>query len=410
MHDASTLESSKSGGTSIRQNENLHTGVWARIVAILGSFTLLVLFISGIAKTNDASAVARSRIRSGGSKSGSKERSSLFVTVVMPSVVKPNARPKRLENIAQTWGPSSRAIYVVHTMDEYPEGNQIFEGSGSNSYPQNLLVPEHITVEKGVERLEYVVRTVRKDVNPDFAFFVNDHTFVLPNHLCQFLKEHDSTKDVYAGHALKGKGESAFNSGAAGYVLSRSTMEKIIKEWDDPKSKCSAANASKWLQGNPGVLSAQCFGEVLNIPVVDTRDQKDLSHKFHAYGIVRTVTGKVDEWYLNKHETLDQIFGVDTKYHHRPQQGAKCCSDSSVSFHYVEAGESLAFWEVMQKVYQSPLMSNGDIKKLMNKVWPRDKEGLGGYAHGLPGPHMAIWDDIIQVLRKISDGVSPPSC
>ena len=271
-------------------------------------------------------------------------------------------------------------------------------------------MPEHITVERGVERLEHVIRTVHKDANPDFAFFVNDHTFVLPNHLCQFLREHDSSKDIYAGHALKGKGESAFNSGAAGYVLSRSTMEKLIKEWDDPKSKCSAANASKWLQGNPGILTAQCFGEVLNIPVVDTRDKRDLSHKFHAYGIVRTVTGKVDEWYLNKHETLDDIFGVDTKYHHRPQQGAKCCSISTISFHYVEAGESLAFWEVMQKIRRSPLMSDGEIKELMNKVWPRDKEGLGGYSHGLPGPHLAVWDDIIQVIRKISVGAAPPSC
>lgn len=296
--------------------------------------------------------------------------------------MKPDARPRRLANIAKTWGPSSRAIYVVHSTDEYPEGSEIDEASSSKSYPQNLVVPEHITVEKGVERLEHVIRTVHKDVNPDFAFFGNDHTFVLPNHLCQFLKEYDSTEDMYVGHALKGKGESVFNSGAAGYVLSRSTMEKLIKEWDDPTSKCSAANASKWLQGNPGILTAQCFDQVLKIPAVDTRDG-DLSHKFHAYGIIRTVTGKVDDWFLNKHETLDNIFGVDAKYHHRPQQGDRCCSAQTISFHYVESGESLAFWEVLQKVRQSPLMAAGEIKELMNKVWPRDKEGLGGYAHGL---------------------------
>eukprot|EP00581_Thalassiosira_minuscula_P018505 CAMPEP_0183730742 /NCGR_PEP_ID=MMETSP0737-20130205/33591_1 /TAXON_ID=385413 /ORGANISM="Thalassiosira miniscula, Strain CCMP1093" /LENGTH=371 /DNA_ID=CAMNT_0025963319 /DNA_START=289 /DNA_END=1404 /DNA_ORIENTATION=- len=333
-----------------------------------------------------------------------------FVTIVMPSVVNPDARPLRLANIAKTWGPSSRAVFVVHAENEYPEGSQIDEASKSKSYPQNLLVPGHITVDQGVPRLEHVIRTVHKDANPDFAFFVNDHTFVLPENLCRYLKENDSSKDLYAGHALKGKGESAFNSGAAGYVLSRSTMEKLIKEWEDPKSKCSPANASKWIQGNPGLLTAKCFEEVLNIPVVDTRDPRDLSHKFHAYGIIRTVTGKVDDWYMNKHETLDNTLGLDTKYHHQLQSGAKCCSKDTISFHYVENGESIAFWNVLETIRQSPQSSDGEVKELMNKVWPRDKAGLGGYAHGLPGPHMASWDDIIEVIRKISSGVGTPSC
>ena len=120
---------------------------------------------------------------------------------------------------------------MVHDTKEYPEGeNNRVENPSTNTYPRILLVPESITVEQGVQRLEHVIRTVAKDINPDFAFFVNDHTFVLPDHLCKFLREHDSSKDLYAGHALKGKKETAFNSGAAGYVLSRSTMEKL-SEW-----------------------------------------------------------------------------------------------------------------------------------------------------------------------------------
>jgi hypothetical protein len=200
------------------------------------------------------------------------------------SVVNPVFRPLRLTNIAKTWGPSSRAIYVVHDTNEYPEGHDIDKASES-TYPQNLILPDQIHFDEGVARLEHVIRTVHTDINPDFGFFVNDHTFVLPGNLCQFLQEHDSSKDLYAGHALKGEHEAAFNSGAAGYVLSRSTMEKLINEWDNPESKCSAASASKFIQGNPGILTAQCFGQVLNIPLVDTRDDKDLSHKFHAYGV-----------------------------------------------------------------------------------------------------------------------------
>lgn len=145
------------------------------------------------------------------------------------SVVRPEARPLRLDNIAKTWGPSSHAIYVVHDADEYSDGANRIVGtsSNSNSYPQLLLVPNEITPDQGVQRLEHVIRTIHKEINPEFAFFVNDHTFVLPDHLCRFLKEHDSSKDLYAGHPLKGKKETVFNSGAAGYVLSRSTVEKL---------------------------------------------------------------------------------------------------------------------------------------------------------------------------------------
>jgi hypothetical protein len=202
--------------------------------------------------------------------------------------VNPDARPRRLVNIAKTWGPSSRAIFVVHATNEYPEGHNIDEASASITYPQNLLLPAQINIDEGVARLEHVIRTVHKNIDPDFVFFVNDHTFVLPGNLCQFLKEHDSSKDLYAGHALKGKKETAFNSGAAGYVLSRLTMERLINEWDTPDSKCYETPTSKWLESNPGLLTAKCFLQVLNIPLLDTRDKVDLSHKFHAYGVSTT--------------------------------------------------------------------------------------------------------------------------
>jgi hypothetical protein len=135
-----------------------------------------------------------------------------------------------------------------------------------------------------------------------------------------------------------------------------------------------------------------------------------LTWKGYFLQLVRTVTGKVDDWYVNKHESLDDVLGVDTKYHHRLQDGSQCCSTRTVSFHYVEAGESLVFWDVLQKVHQS-LLSDVEIKELMNKVWPRDIEGLGRFAHGLPPiSQLAVWDDITKVVRKVSFGMTPPSC
>lgn len=103
------------------------------------------------------------------------------VTVVIPSVVNPKGRQRRLDSIFETWGPAARAVYVVHNISEFPQGHHNVIGEGSTpedpySYPQLLLVPPSISFEDGLPRLNYVIRTVYETINPDFAFFVNDHT------------------------------------------------------------------------------------------------------------------------------------------------------------------------------------------------------------------------------------------
>ena len=325
-----------------------------------------------------------------------------FVTVVLPSVVNPDNRPLRLESIAKTWGQASHAIFVLHNIDEYPQGIQIGEQTRDTAFPQACLVPKAIKFDDGVPRLEYVIREVYNTIDPDFAFFVNDHTFVLPKHLHQFLKLFDCSKDLYAGHTLKGEKETAFNSGASGYVLSRTTMRRLINEWDKPNSNCSGKNASKWLQGNPGLLTAQCFQEVMGIQLVDTRD-KDSSHKFHAFGLVRTITGNVDQWYLNKHQHLHRIFGVDERYHHMPQKGSLCCSKDTISFHYVEAAENIAFWNILEQVQEAGI-SDEQIKETMIQEWPHRPE-IGAYSNPLPAIQSPVWRELIEVIRKISSGV-----
>lgn len=180
-----------------------------------------------------------------------------------------------------------------------------------------------------------------------------------------------------------------------------------VAEWENPNSKCSVSGASKWIQGNPGLLTAQCFDQTLKIPVVDTRD-KDLSHLFHAFGLVRTVTGSVDEWYLKKHDALDSVLGEDKIHHHKPQTGGMCCSPNTVSFHYVEGAECSVLWEVLKTVHSKPSMTDEEIKSLMSEKWPRDRKELGFYAHALPAPNSNdSWNGLVEVVKKISYASDP---
>jgi hypothetical protein len=226
-------------------------------------------------------------------------------TIVMPSVVNPGKRTRRLESILETWGPAARAVYVVHNVTEFPIANHAVLSEDRKpedpySYPQLMLLPDSIGFDDGVARLNYVIRLVYNKINPDFAFFVNDHTYVIPEHLCKYLEHKNPNEDMYHGHAMK-NGELVFNSGAAGYILSRETMKRLIRLWDDDDPLCTGKEASKWIQGNPALLTTECMKEKLGVVPVDTRQHKKW-HRFHAFPLTRMITGQVDQWYLNKHE------------------------------------------------------------------------------------------------------------
>lgn len=330
-----------------------------------------------------------------------------FVTVVMPSVVKPEGRTLRLQSIADTWGRKSRAVYVVHNSTaEFPEGHVL--DALSHEYPQLLLVPPDITPDQGVPRLMHVIRTVSKQIDPDFAFFVNDHTFVIPEHLCSFLREMDPLDDMYLGHALK-NGEDVFNSGAAGYILSRSTMTKLVKTWDEGDPKCVIKKANEWLQGNPGLLTATCLKHSLHIPAKDTRNDQGL-HRFHAFGLNRVLSGKVDQWYINKHQDLNRIAGFDKSYENL-QSGVDCCADDTISFHYVEHLEARALYSVRKALLGNPSISDQDLKARIIKEWPTGFKDLGGYAHGIPNEKQeAEWSALLTVLRRISSPNTQVEC
>lgn len=322
-----------------------------------------------------------------------------FVSVVLPSVLKPEGKSRRLRSISDTWGPGSRAIYVVHNETEYPGASVITKDSRHGAYPQLLLVPPEIDPEQGVPRLNHVIRTIHKIIDPDFALFVNDHTFVIPEHLCHYLSEKDSQQDMYAGHALKND-EYAFNSGAAGYLLSRKTMAKLVKAWGDRDPKCVLTKADAWLQGNPGLVTAKCLKDSLNVSVEDTREDKRL-HRFHAFGLVRMVVGKVDQWYINKHQDLKRIAGFDENYE-TLLFGVDCCSEDTISFHYVENLEARALFNARHGLLENPDMTDHDLKAMMIRDWPTSKEELGFYSHRLPDEKGNEWELLLTVMRKIS--------
>ena len=349
-----------------------------------------------------------------------------FVTVVMPSVVNPTGRQKRLEAIHDTWGPYARAVYVLHDITEFEKASHLTTSVDRHpydrySFPQNLLLPEHINVDQGIARLYHTIQMIHERVNPDFAFFVNDHTYVIPAHLCHYLDKLQPDVDLYAGHALKNDKSIIFNSGAAGYILSRETMKKIMQKFNDKDEHCwidtttpksAPAQNKKWLEGNPGLVIVDCLRS-MGINAIDTREEHKY-HRFHAFPLVRMVRGDVDTWYINKHQ-LEEIpddlrIGFDTSYS-TLLVGSDCCATDSISFHYVEAMECKALFAVQQALLDRPEISDTELQTKMEQNWPTDAHDIGGYSRPLPNSkNPSEWQKLLRTIRNISTKETQTDC
>ncbi|KAL3923853.1 MAG: hypothetical protein SGILL_001403 [Bacillariaceae sp.] len=326
----------------------------------------------------------------------------------------PNKRSRRLSAIDETWGPAARAVYVVHNVSEFPRASHAVISDTQKpedpySYPQLLLLPESIGFDDGVPRLIHVIRTVFEKINPDFAFFINDHTFVIPEHLCKYLENHNPSDHMYHGHAMKNN-DMVFNSGAAGYVLSRETMKKLVHLWNSNDPLCTGASADKWLQGNPALLTTKCMKEKLGVVPVDTRHHKKWHH-FHAFPLVRVVTGDVDQWYKNKHEGMDKLMLDADEAYNTLLTGPDCCAPDTISFHYVEYKEQKALFATRSALLKNPHMHDHELKSVMIKEWPNSQKEVGGYSRGLPKEsEQEKWKDLLAVMRKMSSRHTQRDC
>lgn len=218
---------------------------------------------------------------------------------------------------------------------------------------------------QGVARLRWVLEIVN---GTDFVFMCNDHTAVIAPNLKCYLRSLSASAPGYRGHALAQRSHSEiFNSGAAGYVLTRAALRI---DWTN--KACSAPRDSKWLQGNPGLVLARCL-RAHGVKAGDTRDVHG-AHRFHAYGLVRTATGRVDDWYEKMHGDLP--FSPPSVV----QAGDLCCAEHTVSFHYVEAAEQLSLHQLLAKLPH--FQRQTDLERWLDTEWPR--KNLGAYSQPVP--------------------------
>eukprot|EP00532_Pseudo-nitzschia_australis_P018583 CAMPEP_0168292606 /NCGR_PEP_ID=MMETSP0142_2-20121227/7255_1 /TAXON_ID=44445 /ORGANISM="Pseudo-nitzschia australis, Strain 10249 10 AB" /LENGTH=198 /DNA_ID=CAMNT_0008240459 /DNA_START=17 /DNA_END=613 /DNA_ORIENTATION=- len=162
----------------------------------------------------------------------------------------------------------------------------------------------------------------------DFFFQGGEDMYVLPENLRHYLADaiaDPATEDFFGGKRMQ-KGETSgifFNSGGAGYALSRATLRKLIETGLDHPQCFPDTRSSE-----EDVLIARCLKEVFGIGLVDTRDEQD-RERFHPLAPATHY-----EWRPRPEGTRDWYEAYNTLW--PPKLKEECCAPDSVSFHYIK--------------------------------------------------------------------------
>ncbi|XP_058475875.1 glycoprotein-N-acetylgalactosamine 3-beta-galactosyltransferase 1-like [Solea solea] len=149
----------------------------------------------------------------------------------------------------------------------------------------------------------------------DWFVKADDDTFIVIENLRYVLSKYDTEEPHYLGRRFSPFVKQGYMAGGAGYVLSKEALRRFIKGFQT--GKCTHFSDIE------DMALGQCM-ETMNVSTGDSRDVKMRQTFFPyppEYYVVRQPP-RPRPWYL--------------LYDHYPvSEGPACCSDFTVSFHYL---------------------------------------------------------------------------
>lgn len=169
----------------------------------------------------------------------------------------------------------------------------------------------------------------------DFFFQGGEDLFVIPQNLKRYLRDlllkndgRTPDDDFFVGRRFKGYGpNNYFNSGGAGYALSRGTLRRYIQGGGWENSKLCAATRHTAMED---VMIAQCLRDMFHIGLTDTRDSQ-LRERFHPFAPASHY-----QWRPPVPEAGEKDWYADYNEEWPPLLKEQCCAPDSVSFHYIK--------------------------------------------------------------------------
>lgn len=159
--------------------------------------------------------------------------------------------------------------------------------------------------------------------------------YVIVENLRYLLLKHSPDQLLAFGCQLKHPYKNfLYNSGGAGYVLSRGTFSKLYRE--------GFSNADICPVNHPTLPEDTAIGTCLHnlgVQLGDTRDHQGRMI-FHI---------ERPEFHLTTRQHRN--FWFDGAYPHHYGQGFECCSDKPVSFHYVRPSKMYLYDALLYNVW-----------------------------------------------------------
>ena len=219
--------------------------------------------------------------------------------------------PKNLETkartIKNTWGKRPNKIIFFSS-----ETNTSFPTIGLNTSEGRA----HLTA-KTMQGFRYVYKHHINDV--DWFMKADDDTYVIVENLRYFLSEQNSSNPEYSGHLFKPIVKQGYNSGGAGYVLSKEALLRLATNGSNPDT-CRQDG------GDEDVEFGKCM-EKLGVKTVNTTDRLGRS-RFHGFEPIRFISGNYWPAY-GSYDSNGARSGIDS------------VSDYAITFHYIQPHDML---------------------------------------------------------------------
>ncbi len=220
--------------------------------------------------------------------------------------------------VKETWGKRCNKLIFMSSENDpsYPAINLNVTESRENLWDKTRAA------------FKYVYQHHLNDA--DWFVKADDDSFVIVENLRYFLSKYNPNKPHFFGRWFTPFG--GYNSGGAGYVLSRKSVREFMRAMNNPW-KCPTKYFAE------DVAMGNCLA-IYDIHPGDTRDSLG-RETFHPYALeyhfIPGYIGK-DDW-LHSYDKFPL------------QVGPNCCSDHSMTFHYVDINNMYVYDYFIHHLY-----------------------------------------------------------
>ncbi|KAF7233698.1 hypothetical protein EG68_09871 [Paragonimus skrjabini miyazakii] len=219
--------------------------------------------------------------------------------------------------------PANHAKKAVAVRDTWASrcNAHIFLSSVVNETLPSIAAVVNESREALWDKAKFAIHYAVKNYATDYDFFLkaDDDTFVIVENLRKLLMDHSPEDPFIMGRRFRPFVKQGYLSGGGGYVMSRAALLNI--HMGLLKEKECAGNESG---GAEDVRIGKC-AEVVGVRLIDSLDPVGLE-RFHPFG----------PSYMMDKAALNSLSWFQQYNYHKISTGFNCCSDYTVSFHYVK--------------------------------------------------------------------------